>query len=243
MAKDKVVLITGGFGGIGKALALKFGEAGAKVILWDMFIDEEFESRLEKLGIPFLAQKVDITDKVNVSLNAKEAFKKWNRIDVLINNAGITKDKLVLRMEEDDWNAVLDVNLKGTFLCSKIIGRFMFMQKSGKIINLASIIGQIGNLGQANYSASKGGVIALTKSLAKEFARAGVNVNAIAPGYIMTKMTENLPEKSKKEMLNRIPMGRLGKPDEVADIALFLASDGAAYITGQVIRVDGGMVM
>jgi len=186
---------------------------------------------------------VDITKREEIEKGTKEVIEKWGTVDILINNAGITRDKLIFRMEEKEWDDVLNVNLKGAFLCSKIIGRIMYMKRKGKIINIASIIGQIGNIGQANYSASKGGLIALTKTCAKEFAKGGVNVNAVAPGYIMTKMTEKLPEKVKKKMLEDIPLGRFGKPEEVADLILFLASEKANYITGQVFRIDGGLVM
>ncbi|MCM8772897.1 MAG: 3-oxoacyl-[acyl-carrier-protein] reductase [Candidatus Omnitrophica bacterium] len=243
MFENKVVLITGAFGGIGKSLSLKFGNDKAKLVLWDIIIDEEFESFLKNKGIELISRKIDITKEEEIEKGSKEIINKWGKIDVLINNAGITRDKLIFRMTEKDWDDVLNVNLKGAFLCSKIIGQIMYKQKSGKIINIASIIGEIGNIGQANYSASKAGLIALTKTCAKEFARGGINVNAVAPGYIVTKMTENLPEKIKEEMLKSIPLGRFGKPEEVAELVYFLASENANYITGQVIRIDGGLVM
>ncbi len=243
MFKDRVVVITGAFGGIGKSLALKYSSLGARLVLWDVFINQEFEKELSASGVEFLSSKLDITVPADVEKSLAEALEKFGVIDVLVNNAGITRDGLILKMSEKDWDDVLNVNLKAAFICSKMIGRAMFSKKYGRIVNVASVIGQIGNIGQANYSASKGALISLTKTCAKEFARFGVNVNAVAPGYIVTKMTEQLPEKVKEKMLDMIPLRRFGKPEDVADLILFLSSDAAAYITGQVVRVDGGLVV
>jgi 3-oxoacyl-[acyl-carrier protein] reductase len=243
MFKDKVVIITGAFGGIGRSLATKFGAFGAKLVLWDVIINSEFETELKEKKVETISTKIDITNKKEVEENLEVILQKWGKVDILINNAGITKDTLVIRMEEEDWDSVLNVNLKGTFLCSKIVGKSMLSKRFGKIVNVASIIGQIGNVGQANYSASKGGMISLTKTCAREFGRFGVNVNAVAPGYIMTPMTERLPEKVKNDMEARVPLRRFGTSEEVSDLIVFLASDSSAYITGQVFRVDGGLVM
>ncbi len=243
MVDGKVTIITGASGGIGNALAQKFGENGANLVLWDIIKSEALIKDLEEKQIDFIYDEIDITNGQSIEEGARKVLEKYGKIDILINNAGITRDSILFRMKEEDWEKVIAVNLKGVFLCSKIIGRLMFAKKSGKIINIASVIGEIGNIGQANYSASKGGVIALTKTCAREFARAGINVNAISPGYILTPMTQRLSEKVKEEMMNRIPLKRFGLPEEVADLALFLASDKANYITGQVIRIDGGLVM
>jgi 3-oxoacyl-[acyl-carrier protein] reductase len=186
---------------------------------------------------------MDVTDYAKVEEAVNKILDKFAKIDILVNNAGITKDNLLLRMSQPDWDAVLNVNLKGTFNCIRAVSRVMIKQRSGRIVSIASIIGLIGNPGQANYSASKAGIIALTKTAAKELASRNINVNAVAPGFIQTDMTAKLPEELKQKMLSAIPMNKLGSPDDVANVCLFLASDDSGYITGQAIVVDGGMVM
>jgi 3-oxoacyl-[acyl-carrier protein] reductase len=243
MLKDKVAIITGATGGIGRAILQKFSDSGAKLVLWDVADPESIVKKLREKGIDAIGDIVDITKSSQIEISAKKIIDKFGRIDILINNAGITKDNLIIKMKEEEWDNVLNINLKGAFLCTKIIGKIMWLQHSGKIINMASIIGQIGNMGQVNYSASKAGLIALTKTSAKEFARANIQVNAVAPGYIMTPMTEKLPEQVKNKMLQAIPLEKFGSPDDVAEVVLFFASDKSNYITGQVLRVDGGLVM
>ena len=188
------------------------------------------------------AEELDVTDYSKVQNTVNKILDKFKKIDILVNNAGITRDSVILKMSETDWEAVIKVNLTGTFNCTKAVSRVMLKQKAGKIINIASIIGLIGNIGQANYSASKAGIIALTKTTAKELASRNINVNAIAPGFIQTQMTERLPQEIKARMLNEIPLGRFGSPKDVAGACLFLASEEANYITGQTVVVDGGMV-
>lgn len=242
---NKIVVITGSARGIGYAIAKEFAIVGATTIILDLekkVVDEAVKNLKDAKG------KVDgfVADVTNADLVAKVfkfIYKKYGKIDVLINNAGITKDGLLMRMKEEDWNAVIDVNLKGTFLCTQKISRYMLKQRAGSIINISSVIGMIGNAGQANYAASKGGIIALTKSSAKEFAARNIRVNAIAPGFIETEMTKKLKADVVKKYAEAIPLNRMGKPKDVADACIFLASDKAKYITGQTIRVDGGLVM
>lgn len=243
--KDKVAIITGGARGIGREIALIFAREGARICVCD--VSEEAVAAavkdVESAGIEALGLKVDVTNSVQVEEMVGKVLDKFSKIDILINNAGITRDNLLLRMKEEDWDAVLNVNLKGTFNCTKAVSKVMIKQRSGKIVNVASIIGIMGNAGQANYAASKGGVISFTKSVAKELASRNINVNAIAPGFIKTDMTAKLSQEVVDVMLKMIPLGKLGAPLDVAKLALFLVSDDSAYITGEVIKVDGGMVM
>jgi 3-oxoacyl-[acyl-carrier protein] reductase len=243
--KDKVALVTGGARGIGREIALSFAKEGADVAIWDVEIKEAENTcvEIEALGRKALALQVDVTDYPKVEEAANKILDKLGKVDILVNNAGITKDNLLLRMSEADWDSVLGVNLKGTFNCTKAVSKLMIKQRSGKIINIASIIGIIGNIGQANYSASKAGIIALTKTAAKELAARNITVNAIAPGFIQTDMTTKLLEDIKEKMLEAIPLKRFGSTGDVAGVCLFLASEQAGYITGQTIVVDGGMVM
>ncbi|MEA3369360.1 MAG: 3-oxoacyl-[acyl-carrier-protein] reductase [Candidatus Ratteibacteria bacterium] len=243
--KDKVAMITGAAQGIGRACAESFARAGAYLFLVD--IDQDSIRKTAKefndSGFDCLALGVDISSLNQVEEAVRKALDKLKKIDILINNAGITRDALLLRMKEEDWDKVLAVNLKGVFNCTKVVSRAMVKQRAGSIVNIASIIGQIGNAGQANYAASKAGVIGFAKSAARELAARQITVNAIAPGFIKTRMTESLSEEVKNKMLERIPLGRFAEPEEVADLAVFLAGSSARYITGQVFRVDGGMVM
>ena len=246
MLKDKVAIVTGGTRGIGRAIALKLADQGANIVINYRNSDkeaEELKAILEEKGVKVLTVKCDISnfeDSKNLMDKCKEVFGK---IDILVNNAGITKDTLIMRMKEEDFDNVIDVNLKGTFNCAKHASAIMLKQRFGKIINMTSVVGIAGNAGQVNYAASKAGVIGLTKSLAKELGSRGITVNAVAPGFINTDMTASLSEKVKEEASKNIPLKRLGDPEDVANLVGFLASDSANYITGQVINVDGGMVM
>jgi 3-oxoacyl-[acyl-carrier protein] reductase len=242
--KDRVALITGGARGIGRSIALAFAEEGADIVVADVNIEEAKKTALdiEQLGRRSLALEMDVTDYAKVEEAANKILDKFTKVDILVNNAGITKDNLLLRMSQAEWDAVLNVNLKGAFNCIKAVSRPMIKQRSGKIINIASIIGIIGNPGQANYSASKAGIIALTKTAAKELASRNINVNAIAPGFIQTEMTARLTEEIKEKMREAIPLNKFGKPEDVAAVCVFLASEDSSYITGQTIVVDGGMV-
>lgn len=242
----KVALITGSTRGIGRAIAIELAKKGIDIVVNnDKDTQEELEvlNTLRGFGIRAMYIKAEVSDANQVEKMVEKILKEFGRIDILINNAGIVMDKMLENMDVEQWNRVLSVNLTGTFNCTKSVIKQMQQQAAGKIINISSIIGEIGNVGQANYSASKGGVISFTKTIAKEYAKDGILVNAIAPGYIKTRMTENIPKGIMQKILEQIPVGRLGTPEEVAKLVCFLASDDANYITGQVININGGMYM
>jgi len=243
--KDKVALVTGSAQGIGKAIAMALAKEGANIVVSDINLDLAIQTakEIEALGIKTLAIKTNVADLADVEKSVGEVIKAMGRIDILVNNAGITKDKLLIRMKKEDWDAVIGVNLTGVFNCTKAISSLMMKRRCGKIINIASIVGQMGNFGQANYAASKGGVIAFTKTVARELASRNVTVNAIAPGFIQTAMTDKIPEDVKKKMMEQIPLGKLGTPEDVANAVVFLSGPEADYITGQVLAVNGGMYM
>ncbi len=242
----KVALITGGGRGIGRAIAEVLAGQGADLVLADRTMDYTEQTAREiaaASGRKVVALPVDVSDFNSASQLIEKALAEFGRIDILVNNAGITRDKLIMRMDEADWDAVLDVNLKGAFNCCKAVVRPMMKQRSGRIVNISSVSGQAGQIGQANYSASKAGLIGLTKALARELASRTVTVNAVAPGFVPTTLTNDLPEELKEQMMKMTPLGRMAKPEEIAYAVAFLASDEAAYITGQVLAVDGGMFM
>lgn len=243
--KGKVALVTGSAQGIGKAIAISLAREGADVIISDVNLEkaEETAREIGAMGVRSLAIKANVADFAEVEGMIDKVIAEFKKIDILVNNAGITRDNLIVRMKEEDWDLVLDINLKGTFNCIKAAIRPMSKQRSGKIISIASIVGVMGNAGQANYVASKAGVIGLTKTVAREYANRGINVNAVAPGFIDTAMTQALSQDVRDNLAKQIPMGRLGTSEDVADAVKFLASDKANYITGQVIHVNGGMWM
>lgn len=246
MLKDKIALVTGGSRGIGRSIALKLAENGAKIAINYANNSEKADGVIEEikdLGVDAISIKADVSSEEDVKSLIKSVEKDLGKIDILVNNAGITRDNLLIRMKTEDFEDVLDVNLKGTFLCTKAVSRAMMKKKYGKIINITSVVGIVGNAGQANYSASKAGVIGFTKSIAKELASRGIRVNAVAPGFIDTEMTQVLSEEIKEQMLEGIPLNELGDAEDVANTVVFLASNKSDYITGQVISVDGGMAI
>jgi len=243
--KDKVVLVTGASRGIGKDIAVSFAREGATVALCARSVEslEKVSAEITAAGGKALCVKTDVSNSNDIQSAVEKILDSAGRIDILVNNAGVTKDNLIARMSEDDWDTVISVNLKGTFFFTKIVGKTMMKQKEGKIINISSVVGLTGNAGQANYAASKAGVIGLTKSVARELAKRNICVNAVAPGFINTDMTGGLHDAQKEAALTNIPMARFGETRDIAEAVLFLASDKANYITGQVLVVDGGMVM
>jgi len=245
MPKDKIAIVTGASRGIGRSIAEALAAKGAKIVAVDIDLEatEAMVADLKSGGTEAIAVQGNVTVSDDVEKMFKEAAEAFGRVDILVNNAGITRDALLLRMKDEDWDAVLTVNLKGAFLCSRAAAKVMSKQRCGRIINIASIVGQMGNAGQANYCASKAGLIGLTKSNARELARRNVTVNAVAPGFIQTAMTDALPEKARQELSSQIPMERLGSAEDIANAVLFLASEASGYITGQVIGVNGGMYM
>lgn len=247
MFENKVALVTGASRGIGKAIALKLASEGADIVIFDVFPGETVAETLNELCAAGAKNakyyRTDITDSAAVEENVKLAIEEMGKIDILVNNAGITKDKLMIQMSEDEFSAVLNVNLKGTFIMIKALIRHMMKNKYGKIVNISSVVGLMGNPGQANYSASKAGVVALTKTVAKEYAAKGICCNAVAPGFIDTGMTAVLTDAAKEAMLSQVPQRRVGTPEDVAKAVAFLASSESDYITGEVIKVTGGMYM
>lgn len=246
MLKGKTAVITGSGRGIGKAIALKLASFGANIVINDIpsstYADETAEE-VKALGVDAIVVKGDVRNTEDVEALVKSALDKFGTVDIFVNNAGITRDGLILRMTEEDWDMVMDINLKGAFKCIKAVSRPMMKQKSGSIINMASVVGVMGNAGQANYVASKAGLIGLTKTTAKEFAKKGIRCNAIAPGFIRSDMTDKLSDEVKESYLTGIPLGQFGNVEDIANVVAFLASDMSNYVTGQVINVDGGLVM
>jgi len=243
--KGQVALVTGSGRGIGRAIALTLAEHGANVVVNDVVEEsaEQVATEIEAIGVAAMPVVADITSEDEVKAMVAAVMDKFGQIDILVNNAGITQDNLLMRMSEEQWDVVLAVNLKGAFLCTKAVARPMVKARHGRIINIVSVVGLTGNVGQANYSSSKGGLIALTKSTAQELGSRGITCNAVAPGFIETEMTTRLSDEAREQMLERVPLGRAGQPEDVAGAVVFLAGAEASYITGQVITVDGGMVM
>lgn len=245
MLSDKVAIITGASRGIGRIIAAALAAQGAKVVASARNAEalESLAAEIKAQGGDVVAVVADVAVEADANNLIEQAVANYGKVDILINNAGITRDGLLLRMKSEDWDAVLDTNLKGAFLCTRAVAKIMSKQRSGRIINMSSVVGEMGNAGQANYCASKAGLIGLTKSVARELARRNVTVNAITPGFIVTDMTENMTDKAREAMTEQIPLGRLGESEDVANAVLFLASDQSSYITGQVLGVNGGMYM
>jgi len=246
LLKDEVAIITGAARGIGRSIAEKFASQGANLAIIDVNLEaaEQTAGELAKqYGVKTMAARTDVSNAEDVDAMVKKVLDTFGRIDILVNNAGVTRDNLMLRMKDEEWDLVININLKGVFVCTRSVVRHMAKARKGNIINIASVVGQMGNAGQANYTASKGGVIALTKTTAREFAGRNVRVNAVAPGFINTAMTEVLSEQVKTEMLRQVPLDRMGEPEDIANGCLFLASGMSAYITGHVLAINGGMLM
>lgn len=243
--KGKVAIITGGTRGIGRAVAATFAREGATITLCarDRILLEKIAAEFETSGTQVLAVRADVTQPSEVEEMVETCLTRYGQLDILVNNAGITRDNLLLRMKDDEWDAVLNANLKGVFHCTRAVLRGMIKQRGGRIINLTSVVGVMGNAGQSNYAAAKAGIIGLTKATAREVASRGITVNAVAPGFIETDMTHALDPELQERMRAQIPLGRFGKPEEVAELVAFLASDRSAYITGQIIHLNGGLWM
>ena len=243
---NKTALVTGASRGIGRATAIELAKAGAKVAVnyaGNRAAAEEVVAQIQAAGGQAFMVQADVGDAAAVDAMVKSVVEQFGSIDILVNNAGITRDNLIMRMKEEDWDAVIHTNLKGIFNCTKVVTKLMMKQRYGRIVNMTSVVGVMGNAGQSNYAAAKAGVIGFTKSMAKELASRNITVNAVAPGYISTDMTADLPDKAKADLQSQIPLQRLGNPADVASAVLFLVSPGADYITGQTLHVDGGMVM
>lgn len=243
--EGKVAIVTGGSAGIGKATVLKFVQEGAKVAIWDINQERglELEAELNADSHKVIFLKVNTAEESQISIAVKQVIEKFDRIDILVNNAGITRDASLLKMTEEQWNQVIDINLTGVFLCTKAVAPYMVEKGYGRIMNASSVVGLYGNFGQTNYAATKAGVIAMTQTWAKELGRKGINVNAVAPGFILTEMVQAMPEEVLNKMKEKVPLQRLGKPEDIANIYAFLASDQADYINGTTISVDGGITL
>lgn len=245
MPKNKIAIVTGASRGIGRQISLALASEGANIVAVDIdpVATEAIVAEIKALGVDALAVEGNVTNPEHVEKMIEAAMAKFGRVDILVNNAGITRDGLMMRMKDEEWDAVLNVNLKGAFLCTRAAAKVMMKQRYGRIINIASVVGQMGNAGQANYCASKAGLMGLTKSNARELASRNITVNAVAPGFIATEMTDKLPEKVREELAAQIPLARLGSAEDIANAVVFLSTEKSAYITGHVLSVNGGMYM